>query len=547
MNIIRLLLQTSWLVVALAAIASFISGASSVGLIALINTVLSRGHSSTVTPIFWRFFSLCLLLLVARFASQVLLVRLSQRAIFDLRMLLSRRILASPLRRLEEIGAPQLLTLLTDDVQSVSNAFFVIPILCVDSAIVAGCLIYMSWLSKTMFLVMLGFLVLGMYSYQVLERNARHSLVLAREEQGRLFKHFRAITEGIKELKLHHQRRQAFLSQYLQPTAASYRHHNVVGMTTFAAAASWGQLLFFIAIGLFLFGLSCLIEVKSSILSGYVLTIVYLMTPLAEIMSVLPSWSRASVALKKVESLGLGLATYSAEGGSIAQPTSQFAWKCLELAGVTHAYRGERGENNFILGPIDLKLHPGELVFLVGGNGSGKSTLAKLITGLYIPETGKVYLDEKLITDENLEWYRQHFSAVFSDFYLFEKILGLSSCDLKIRTRDYLAKLQLEHKVQVKNGVFSTTDLSQGQRKRLALLTVSLENRPIYVFDEWASDQDPIFKEIFYTQILQELKSRGKTALVISHDERYFYLADRLFKLDYGKLEYKGERKILKG
>src|SRR6185436_123287 len=104
------------------------------------------------------------------------------------------------------------------------------------------------------------------------------------------------------------------------------------------------------------------------------------------------------------------------------------------------------------------------------------------------------------------------------------------------KAADYLNKLQLHHKVQIKNGEFSTQALSQGQRKRLALLTAYLEDRPFYLFDEWASDQDPLFKNIFYTQILPALKARGKTALVISHDDRYFHLADRVLKLDYGKL-----------
>ncbi|MGB3138144.1 MAG: hypothetical protein WBG38_15900 [Nodosilinea sp.] len=83
--------------------------------------------------------------------------------------------------------------------------------------------------------------------------------------------------------------------------------------------------------------------------------------------------------------------------------------------------------------------------------------------------------------------------------------------------------------------MLSTLDLSQGQRKRLALLTAYLEDRPVYLFDEWASDQDPLFREVFYKQILLELKQRGKTVLVISHDDRYFYLADQLVKLEYGQ------------
>jgi putative ATP-binding cassette transporter len=164
----------------------------------------------------------------------------------------------------------------------------------------------------------------------------------------------------------------------------------------------------------------------------------------------------------------------------------------------------------------------------------------KLLTGLYAPETGRIEFDGQSITDTNQEWYRQQFSVVFSDFYLFDRLLGLDNVNSNGDriARDYLEKLHLDRKVKINNGVFSSTALSQGQRKRLALLTAYLEDRSIYVFDEWASDQDPAFKKIFYTQLLPELRSRGKAVVVVSHDDRYFDLADRIVKLDYGKIEY---------
>src|SRR4029079_10547844 len=136
------------------------------------------------------------------------------------------------------------------------------------------------------------------------------------------------------------------------------------------------------------------------------------------------------------------------------------------------------------------------------------------------------------ITDSNRDDFRQIFSAVFSDFYLFESLIGLESSGRDDQAREYLKQLHLSHKVRITNGSLSTTALSQGQRKRLALLTAYLEDRPFYLFDEWASDQDPLFKNIFYTQLLPELKARGKTVLAITHDDKYFDLADRIIKLD---------------
>ncbi len=238
------------------------------------------------------------------------------------------------------------------------------------------------------------------------------------------------------------------------------------------------------------------------------------------------------MALQKIESLGLTLNQKSEPNSASTAIVAD--WQQLILQDVTHTYRTE--DSQFTLGPIDLEFQPGEVVFIVGGNGSGKSTLAKLITGLYIPETGKILLDGQIIENDNRVWYRQHFSVIFSDFYLFDRLLGVTHNYLQAQT--YLKRLQLEHKVKIVDGKLSTTALSQGQRKRLALLTAYLEDRPIYLFDEWAADQDPTFKEVFYRELLPELRDRGKCVLVISHDDHYFHLGDRIIKLDYGQIEY---------
>lgn len=537
MNLLRFLLRTSWATLTLAVLAGLISGACNAGLIAVINKALSESASSAAA-LAGIFAGLCLLQFLMNASAEALLIRISQGAICNLRLLLSNQILASPLRHLEEIGIPQLLASLTDDIQSISDAVLKIPFFCVNLASVLGCVIYLGTISWTALVWTLGFLALGIFSYQLPTVKATSLLESARNREDKLFSHFRAITEGIKELKLHSHRRQAFLREELQPTLAVYRNHQVVGLTILSAAAAWGDLLAFGLIGLLLFALRPLQNISGPILSSYVLTGVYLVGPLAYCIEILPNLVTASIAFRKIESLNLSLETSSTKGKlTTLQPERISSWRRLELVGVTHAYYREQEVSRFVLGPINLTLYPGELVFIVGGNGSGKSTLVKLLTGLYIPETGEICVDGKPITDKNREWYRQHFSVVFSDFYLFERTLGLSGSDLDMRIQDYLVKLQLDHKVQIVNGRLSTTALSQGQRKRLALLTAYLEDRPIYVFDEWASDQDPIFKEIFYTQLLPELKNKGKTVLVVSHDDRYFYLAERIVKLEDGKLE----------
>ncbi len=534
MNLIGFLLRASWLTVAIAALTGSLSGACSAFLIALINNAVSSNNPST-SELLWGFIGLVLVTFLSSLLSRVLLVSLSQEAVYKLRLRLSGLILSCPLRHLEELGVNRLLATLTDDIQSISIAVFSLPFLCIDIALLIGCLAYLGWLSWAVLLVTLVFLAVAIASVQFLLTKGNRLMALAREEQDRLFKHFRAITDGIKELKLHARRREAFLTEEVQVTAASSRDYRVNALKIFAIASSVGELLIFIILGLLVFGLPQLATISTPVLSGYVLTLTYLTRPLQGILELLPGLSQANVALHKIDTLGLSLASHS-EIIPEDKPDPQPFSKSLELIQITHTYRRDNEESNFTLGSINLTFHPGELIFLVGGNGSGKSTLAKLITGLYIPEAGEIRLDGEPITDQNREAYRQLFTTVFSDFYLFERILGISLNNLDTQAQEYLRQLQLEHKVQVKEGALSTIDLSQGQRKRLALLTAYLEDRPIYLFDEWASDQDPFFREIFYKQLLPELKHRGKTVLVISHDDRYFHLADRIIKLDYGKL-----------
>lgn len=536
MKLIRLLLRTSWLRVTLAAISGLLSGLCSAGLIALINLTLS-GPNISLLILAAVFGGLCLILLVATTFSQVLLAQLAQQVIYDLRMFLNRQILDCPLRHLEEIGASPLLAALTEDVEVISNASSSISGLFVNTALLVACLIYLGYLSVPVFLFVFVLMLLGIWSHEVLVTRARRFLRLARGRQDELFQQFRTTTEGTKELKLHSRRQQAFLKD-LHKTATASQRHRIAALTIFAIAASWGLLLFFIAIGLLIFGSPQLALADASVLSGYALTIIFMITPLRGILTTLPDLSRANIALEKIESLGRALGVEVIARQVIPQCSTLTPWHCLELDQVTHDYRGEAEDSRFILGPLNLSFRAGEVVFIVGGNGSGKSTLVKLLTGLYIPKSGELRVDGLPITHENRDWYRQQFSVVFSDFYLFEQLLGLNQPDLDAQAQTYLVQLQLEQKVQVREGVLSTTALSQGQRKRLALLTAYLEDRPVYVFDEWAADQDPVFKNIFYTQLLPELKHKGKTVLVISHDDQYFTAADRLIKLSEGQVVY---------
>ena len=535
MKLFSFLLRVSPVTVVLAITAGIVSGASSTGLLAVIGSSLTRNTFQPYTVI-WAFVGLCLLMPFARFCSDYLLCRLGQKAVYDLRIRLSHQILATPLRQLEKIGPHRLLATLTDDITAIISAMLFIPLLCINLAIVVGCVIYLGWLSPTICLMVLGFMVLGIGVYQLPVIKGVRLQRRARDEADALFNHFRALTEGTKELKLHRLRRESFLGDSLQSTAASLRRSNVAAMAFFIAATSIGQILFFVFTGMLIFVLPTLRTIPAEVLTVVIIIMLYMMGPLDTIMTTLANLSRASIAYQRVEQLGLSLAPSAAPALATHNRAAAHNWELLELSGVTHAYHHEKENRSFILGPIDLTIFPEELIFITGGNGSGKTTLAKILTGLYLPESGEIRLGGEIVNDETVERYRQHFSAVFSDFYLFESLLGMGGLELDETALKYLTQLHLNHKVEVKDGILSTTELSRGQRKRLALLVAYLEDRPIYVFDEWAADQDPQFKETFYSSLLPALRARGKTVVVITHDDRYYHLADRVIKLEDGKL-----------
>ncbi len=507
-----------------------LSGAASTGILYLINHVLA-GDPAT-RNLFWGYVGLCLVVPITRVISVLIVASLGLRAACEMRLDLSRRILAAPLRRLEELGSHRLLVALTDDIGAITNALGQVPGIFTNSAIVICSLVYLGTLSQKILLVVLGFLVLGVVTYQLPLLAAVRRQRMVRETEDDMFKHFRGVTQGTKELKLRTGRREAFLAE-MRTTVSTFRDQQLAVTKIFVSAASWGSLLYFVAVGLLLFYIPTLTVIPRQVSVAYVLVLLYMMTPLQLLLNAIPVLVQANVAVGKVERLGISLLSVAEPAGAATLPAA--SWQRLDLVGVALSYKEEE-DSVFSVGPIDLTIESGQIVFLVGGNGSGKTTLAKVLIGLYPPEAGEIRLDGLPITDDNREEYRHQFSVVFSDFFLFESLLGLESPDLDDQARNYLEKLHLKHKVRIQDGRLSTTELSQGQRKRLALLTAYLEDSPIFVFDEWAADQDPEFKKIFYYQLLPELKRRGKTVIVISHDDGFYHVGDRLIKLVDGQV-----------
>lgn len=517
----------------MAMVCSIISGVAGSALV----TVIARGISArpdSYLTLGATFFALCFVSMASRSCSEIALLNVTQGAVLRLRLDLSRKLLATPLKQLDELGKHRLLAILTKDVETFVQAFHLVPVSFSNAVLIVSCFAYLGWLSPQLLGILVVILVLGMTGFRVAEVGALRRLGQVREQVDTLYENFRNLVEGNKELKLNAERGDAFVTNVIEPDARRLQEMFVGAMAAYTGILNAGRILFYLTIGTLLFIIPIWLPQSPETLISMTLVLLFLVGPISDVMGAVPALRQAGISLKKIRQLDSELPE---ETGNVTRGPDPFV-KCgpisLEMRGVVHRYHGGEEEEQFRLGPVDIQIASGEIVFVVGGNGSGKTSLAMLLLGLYEPESGEIRLNGKTVDSGNIDYYRKRFSAVFSDFHLFERLLMIDQPDLMERATRYLKALAMDTKVQVTEGRFSTLKLSTGQRKRLALVASYLEDRPIYLFDEWAADQDPAFKRIFYAELLPDLKARGKAVVIISHDDAYFKYADRILKVESG-------------
>lgn len=524
--------------IALSILFGALGGGASAMLVSTTNALLHNTDSDTTATLLYTFVGLGLAAIVARFISGVSTNYVGQHVVAKLRLDLARKILCAPIDELEHYRAHRLVPVLTQDVDMVGDVVFQVAELIVASAIVIGCFFYLATLSLPLFGLFFLTLVLGSAIQSYAQRIGVKGFEEARDREEFLHKLYRGMSDGAKELRMQRLRRTHFFDKNLVGTINSIRTVVSNAINTYLLASGLAAALLYCLIGMVI-GLGNKMRLDPEVISGFILVLFFANGAFSQVIGILPGLGRAKVAFLRILDLSKRFAnpepnlyldkTETAETRSIQR---------LEIKNAVYAYPSEDPSvPPFTLGPIDLHLDAGEIIFIVGNNGSGKTTLIKVLLGLYSPQQGEVLIDGHPITTENRDDYRQLFSTVFTDFYLFEDlpIPGTAEKDASEKARPYLEKLEIDHKVSVKDGKFTTLDLSTGQRKRLALVHAYLESRPIIVFDEWAADQDPHFRHIFYTEILPELKNKGHLLIIISHDDRYFNLADSVIKIDNGK------------
>jgi putative ATP-binding cassette transporter len=512
------------------------AGLLAAALIALVSRLLAAGPTLSF-HLAALFAITCLLRLLAGAGSHLLLINVSQTAVARLRLLLCQRTLAVPLQDLEKLGPGMILGVLTEDVVRVSELIVNLPYFFINIITLLACAAYLVALSPALAPTTLPLLAAGAISYLLPVYWANRLLRRAREDESLLFRRITDLLEGIKELQQHEGRRHDFLHKLLFPITARVRAGQIRGISVYAAAANWNRTLFFVYVGaLAAFG-TRLVPLPAPAFAAYIMVLLYMMAPLEAVMNICPHLARASVALQNADRLGLSLQALADDRPPHPNPPPFPSAGPVHFTarGLQFTYAADDGLP-FHLGPLDCAFAPGQVTFITGSNGSGKTTLAKLLCGLYTPQAGALTVNNVPVTPATRQAYQHLFSAIFAEFHLFDQLLGLAGESAAAQADGYLRRFDLDRKVRLRDETWSTTALSRGQRKRLALVLALLADTPAYLFDEWAADQDPHFKTVFYTELLPALRRQGKTVIVITHDHQYFHLADQLLRLEDGRL-----------
>lgn len=478
------------------------------------------------------FAAVCAFILVTRTLSQVMLTRVAIDVASGLRTRMYDRIARAPVSALESIGAARLIAALTSDVPRIVLGARILPDMLINLVMLIGMLSFLLILNSDVFWFVLACIGFGVLTYQVPMIIGRRYFVRSREHFDDLQESIQGLMHGIKELKLNDRKRGDFFRSVLLHHEKSVQSNEKSGYTIIRMASNYGDLLSFFVIGSIMFIVVNYRAISSQELIGVIMALLYITGPISAILNFIPQIAISRVSMQRVSRLFLEIpAEIVSDQQDRAQP-----WDRVCFQQVSYRHEAKSEADGFSIGPLDVEFRKGEITFLVGGNGSGKSTLSKLLTLHYRPCAGAIHFGDHAITDDSIGTYRQSISAIYSDYHLFTHVMGTTDERLAATIDHYLSVLKLDRKVSYRDGRFSTLALSDGQRRRMALLVSLIDDKELYVFDEWAADQDPTFKAVFYNEILPALKAKGKAVVAITHDDRYFHLADQLVVLEEGQV-----------
>lgn len=458
--------------------------------------------------------------------------RLVQHRLEALRLRVAGKIRRVDLRTLESLDRGELFATIGQEINHLSQSLPLLVSAAQSSLLLVFCLLYIATVSLAAFAVVTACTALGLGLFWLRRRRLDEALVQVHHQEAAMLDSLSHFTRGFQEIRLNADRNDALFAHF--SGVVDTLRDKVIGVGgKWVILLQFGNAFLYALVGVVIFVLPAFFSGYTDAIYKITAAAIFCVGPVTALTAAAPLYARADLGLGHVARLEQRL-----QSGRPAEPVAQsrFAdFTLLECRGLTFSYREADGETSFTSGPLDLSLRRGETVFVTGGNGSGKSTAMKLLCGLYIPDGGSIIVDGVAVEADSRQDLREMFSAVFADFHLFDRLYGLEDAD-PARVADLIDVMELTGKVGFADGAFSTTSLSTGQRKRLALIVALLEDRPIYLFDEWAADQDAHFRHLFYTRLLPDLKARGKTVLAVTHDDRYWAQCDRRLTMDLGKV-----------
>ncbi|MDU5141927.1 MAG: cyclic peptide export ABC transporter [Paenibacillus dendritiformis] len=508
---------------------SLLSGFGNAFIIFVVNISLSRNNFSLGLVVY---FAIGLILyVVGQKFLRTRLIRFTNDTLFVKKKEITNTILNSTYQKIEKFGKEKIYPVLNNDTETISGSINIVIGGLTSFVTLICCFIYLGFINFYGLLVSLAVIIMTSGFYYFFARHAHRVWEQTRDIQNKFFKIIDQLLEGFKELSLHHKKRVHFQKGAVD-IYDSYRVKRSQGDIAFANVFVIGELLFTLVIGCAIFIFPVLFpDLNKGSISNYVFVFLYMTGPVNGLLNAVPEFTRIRISLNRINELLQELRNLKV-GVSCGEQIKREV-KEIQLVNISYQYNNDGGFQ-FVVGPLSYTFRAGETTFITGGNGSGKSTLGKLLTGLYEPHEGQILINGEAVNPNVLGEY---YSAIFTDFYLFDHLYGIDTYGREAEIRKYLEMMQLQDKVEIaEDGRVSNTNLSTGQRKRLALLNVYLDNRPICFFDEWAADQDPEFRHFFYNRLLPDMKANGKCIIAITHDDAYFGTADNIIKLELGKI-----------
>ncbi len=518
-------------------IASVLSGVCSAGVVVTIAMVAKRSADGFE---FWLFALFAILVMVRRLTKQYIdmqTARIAHTGVAKIRLSIAEKMRQIGLLEFENIKSEHIRANLAENCELLTDGCRAVVRTLPSIVMVGVSMLFIVNFSHIALVISVVSISISVWVLLEIGREATRDTRRLLRSQQRFFEIIEHFLQGFKEMKVHTPRSDELLDEHLIPITLEYRDLKAREEIHFGKITLWTTQLIFLVIGVTTFILPQYVPMPPTEILGIVLVLMFVFNHVQRHAPAILIISRGSVALEALRKLESTLsdAMEPSSESSADHTSAQNPFDSLTLEGVRFAYPPRADdEKSFSIGPTDLKIKRGELVFIRGGNGSGKTTLLKVMTGLYRPTQGRILIDGQVIGDVCQANYRNRISVVFADFHLFDRLYGMPVKPKQVALM--LEKMGLKSITAFEDGAFTRLNLSTGQRKRLAFATAWLEDRPICVFDEVGADQDPEFRHRLYEEYLPELRSQGKAVIAITHDENYFDRCDRLLAMHNGVL-----------